>query len=226
MAINWHFSHDMSWNCMTSGLDLSIVPIVRQSGLSSSVSGSWCLSKWFKLGSHLGRWVWNTLNLTTETSTSWIVPCVSFSYSPLLPWHWLLITTVVTNTVSMATPMTTPMLPMAPNTVTGITTRGTTTLMPGRLTTIMGPVMAARDTIKVIKVCYYIQWSCFERPYIYTVVLKSLHPPWHFVIECHSKQAVKNWVLFKQNASKCSRYDAKSRFRTQTKSVVKDFLLK
>ena len=36
----------------------------------------------------------------------------------------------------------------------------------------------------------------------YTVVPESLHTPWHFPIECHSKQVVQNTVFWKQKCIK------------------------
>ena len=38
--------------------------------------------------------------------------------------------------------------------------------------------------------------------------------PWYFPIGCYSKQVVKNFVWWKQNASHFSKYDGNSRFRT------------
>ena len=59
-----------------------------------------------------------------------------------------------------------------------------------------------------------------------TVGCKNIQPPENFPIECYSKQVVQNFVLWKENASHFSMYDAKSRFRTSPKSIVKDYYIR
>ena len=68
--------------------------------------------------------------------------------------------------------------------------------------------------------CQIIQSSTWKLQSPIYIWAQIMQPPWHFPTECHSKQ------VDTKNESKFSKYDAKSRFGTYTKSVVKDYYTK